>query len=63
MHTGGKCLDVQGAVYANGTPVQVYDCNGTGAQRWVLNRSPSGTQVRVANTNFCLDAGSSASSL
>ncbi|KAH6867249.1 G-X-X-X-Q-X-W domain-containing protein [Coprinopsis sp. MPI-PUGE-AT-0042] len=34
----GKCLDVRGAVFANGTPVQIYDCNGTPAQNWILNR-------------------------
>lgn len=51
-----KCIDVQGNVLANGTPVQIYDCNGTGAQRWVLQAG--GTKLRLANTNFCLDAGS-----
>ncbi|KAG5650304.1 hypothetical protein H0H81_012686, partial [Sphagnurus paluster] len=51
-----KCLDVRGAVYANGTPVQIYDCNGTGAQKWILEKA--NTQLRVAGTNFCLDAGS-----
>ncbi|MET9878476.1 RICIN domain-containing protein [Actinacidiphila glaucinigra] len=30
----GKCVDVAGADPANGTPVQLYDCNGTAAQRW-----------------------------
>ncbi|MFD4600328.1 ricin-type beta-trefoil lectin domain protein [Streptomyces sp. NPDC058464] len=30
----GKCLDVAGAGTADGTPVQLYDCNGTGAQQW-----------------------------
>ncbi|MFB7294155.1 glycoside hydrolase family 19 protein [Actinacidiphila glaucinigra] len=30
----GKCVDVAGANNANGTAVQLYDCNGTGAQRW-----------------------------
>ncbi|KAL1708044.1 ricin B lectin domain-containing protein [Schizophyllum commune] len=52
----GKCLDVQGNVQANGTPVDIYDCNGTSAQQWVLTRGS--TAVRLANTNFCLDAGS-----
>lgn len=52
-----KCMDVQGAVFANGTPVQLYDCNGSNAQQWVI-RSGTG-QIRVAGTNFCLDAGSS----
>ncbi|MFJ8915412.1 ricin-type beta-trefoil lectin domain protein [Amycolatopsis sp. NPDC102389] len=31
---GGKCVDVAGADSANGTAVQLYDCNGSGAQRW-----------------------------
>ncbi|KAF9457289.1 G-X-X-X-Q-X-W domain-containing protein [Collybia nuda] len=52
-----KCLDVRGAVFANGTPVQIYDCNGSGAQNWIVNRG--NTKVQVAGTNFCLDAGSS----
>lgn len=33
LHPNGNsnvCLDVQGNVQANGTPVQVYTCNGTG---------------------------------
>ncbi|NUP82936.1 MAG: chitinase, partial [Nonomuraea sp.] len=30
----GKCVDVAGASNANGTAVQLYDCNGTGAQIW-----------------------------
>ncbi|AZQ39796.1 chitinase [Streptomyces cyaneochromogenes] len=30
----GKCVDVAGASSANGTAVQLYDCNGTGAQTW-----------------------------
>jgi len=52
----GKCLDVRGAVYANGTPVQIYDCNQSGAQKWLINNA--NTHVRVAGTPFCLDAGS-----
>ncbi|KAF4608057.1 hypothetical protein EYR40_000400 [Pleurotus pulmonarius] len=51
-----KCLDVRGNILANGTPVQIYDCNGTGAQKWAIVRGQ--THVRVAGTNFCLDAGS-----
>ncbi|MFB8352760.1 family 16 glycosylhydrolase [Streptomyces niveus] len=31
---GGKCLDVAGANPANGTAVQLYDCNGSAAQQW-----------------------------
>jgi hypothetical protein len=31
---GGKCVDVAGASSANGTAIQLFDCNGTAAQRW-----------------------------
>jgi glucosylceramidase len=31
---GGKCVDVAGASSANGTAVQLYDCNGSTAQSW-----------------------------
>ncbi|RDB19628.1 Extracellular exo-alpha-L-arabinofuranosidase [Hypsizygus marmoreus] len=51
-----KCLDVRGNVQANGTPVQIYDCNGSGAQRWSILRG--NTTVRLSGTDFCLDAGS-----
>jgi uncharacterized protein YkwD len=30
----GKCVDVRAANPASGTPVQLYDCNGTNAQQW-----------------------------
>ncbi|MEV6056999.1 ThuA domain-containing protein [Streptomyces sp. NPDC052107] len=33
---GGKCVDVAGANTANGTAVQLYDCNGTSAQNWTV---------------------------
>jgi len=34
-----------------------FDCNGTGAQKWLISKG--NTQVKLAGTNFCLDAGSS----
>jgi chitinase len=33
---GGKCVDIAGANSANGTAVQLYDCNGTAAQHWTV---------------------------
>ena len=30
----GKCVDVAGAATANGTAVQLFDCNGSAAQQW-----------------------------
>jgi glucosylceramidase len=32
----GKCLDVANGSTADGTPVQITDCNGSTAQRWTL---------------------------
>jgi predicted alpha-1,2-mannosidase len=33
----GKCADINNSGTANGTAVQLYDCNGTDAQRWTVN--------------------------
>ncbi|KIM35511.1 carbohydrate-binding module family 13 protein [Hebeloma cylindrosporum] len=60
VRSTSKCLDVRGGVLANGTPVQIYDCNGTGAQKWVIKRG--GQQIRLSGTSFCLDAGSNPAS-
>jgi beta-glucanase (GH16 family) len=46
----GKCLDVAGANPADGTTVQLYDCNGTGAQQW--SRPGDGT---IRALGKCLD--------
>ncbi|WP_244336161.1 ricin-type beta-trefoil lectin domain protein [Streptomyces seoulensis] len=47
---GGKCLDVAGASSANGTAVQLYDCNGTAAQQWTVE-----TDGTVRALGKCLD--------
>ncbi|GAB2742945.1 CAP domain-containing protein [Kitasatospora kifunensis] len=46
---GGKCLDVRASGTANGTAVQLYDCNGTNAQNWTYN---GGTLTALGK---CLD--------
>ncbi|MFF5856472.1 lectin [Streptomyces sp. NPDC012751] len=46
----GKCLDVAGASSADGTPVQLYDCNGTGAQQWTV-----GGDGTIRALGKCLD--------
>jgi hypothetical protein len=46
----GKCLDVASANSANGTAVQLYDCNGTNAQRWTL-----GADGTLRALGKCLD--------
>ncbi|MEU3841298.1 family 16 glycosylhydrolase [Streptomyces sp. NPDC028635] len=46
----GKCADVAGANSANGTPVQLYDCNGTAAQAWT-----AGSDGTLRALGKCLD--------
>lgn len=46
----GKCLDVAGGSGANGTAVQLYDCNGSTAQQWTV--APDGS---VRALGKCLD--------
>jgi hypothetical protein len=48
----GKCLDVTGSGTANGTKVQLYDCNGSGAQQWTYTTNHS---LRNPNSGRCLD--------
>ncbi|MFJ5611300.1 glycosyl hydrolase [Streptomyces sp. NPDC093221] len=47
---GGKCVDVASASSADGTPVQLYDCNGTNAQSWTV-----GSDGTVRALGKCLD--------
>ncbi|MCG5216894.1 carbohydrate-binding protein [Streptosporangium soli] len=46
----GQCVDVAGAGTADGTKIQLYGCNGTGAQRWSL---PGDGTVRALGK--CMD--------
>ncbi|MFI0163606.1 RICIN domain-containing protein [Streptomyces sp. NPDC017095] len=50
-----KCLDVQGGKKDNGTPVQVYTCNGSAAQKWVLYGSEGSLRLQNVNAFKCLD--------
>ncbi len=53
----GKCLDIRGAKSSNGTAVQLYRCNGSGAQRW----TPTSTGT-VTALGRCLDVSGGARS-
>ncbi|MBT2540770.1 ricin-type beta-trefoil lectin domain protein [Streptomyces sp. ISL-44] len=35
---GAKCLDVKGGKAVNGTQIQLYTCNGSAAQSWILGK-------------------------
>jgi beta-glucanase (GH16 family) len=50
---GGKCVDVAGASSANGTAVQLYDCNASAAQSWTV-----GTDGTIRALGKCLDVTS-----
>ncbi|WP_426503592.1 lectin [Dactylosporangium sp. McL0621] len=47
---GGKCLDVAASGTANGTKIQLYTCNGTGAQSWT-----AGSDGTLRALGKCLD--------
>jgi hypothetical protein len=49
----GKCADVAAAGNANGTAVQLYDCNGTAAQQWTIYSDGS-----IQALGKCLDVTS-----
>jgi chitinase len=46
----GKCVDIAAASSANGTAVQLYDCNGTAAQNWTV-----ATDGTLRGLGKCLD--------
>jgi Ricin-type beta-trefoil lectin domain len=48
----GKCLDINGGGTSNGTTVDLYDCNGTGAQVW---QPQSGGALYNPQSGKCLD--------
>jgi endoglucanase len=53
----GRCVDAAAAGTANGTVVQIYDCNGTGAQQWQVRSDGS---ILNPASGRCLDIVSGA---
>jgi hypothetical protein len=53
---GGKCVDVAAASTANGTAVQLYDCNGSTAQSWTAGSGDG--SIRALGK--CLDVAGAA---
>lgn len=45
-----KCVDVPNSNFSDGVPLQMWNCNGTGAQAWTL----TGGSLRTQN-NKCMD--------
>ncbi|GAA3448925.1 ricin-type beta-trefoil lectin domain protein [Dactylosporangium matsuzakiense] len=57
IQTLGRCLDVTGGSTAGGAKLELWDCNGTGAQQW--RTTTNGTLVNPASGK-CLDSPSGA---
>ena len=56
-----KCMDVTSGSTANGAQIQLYDCNGSGAQQWL---GESNGQLLNPQSGKCLDAtGNSSANL
>jgi lysophospholipase L1-like esterase len=52
----GKCLDISGGGFADGTQLQEWDCNGTGAQAFSPRvRSDGQTELVNTRTGKCVD--------
>ncbi|HSZ30636.1 MAG TPA: RICIN domain-containing protein, partial [Pseudonocardiaceae bacterium] len=49
----GKCVDVRGGSPAPQTPVQIFTCNGTPAQRWTVTPGATGDTLQALGQ--CLD--------
>jgi hypothetical protein len=58
----GKCLDVNASGTADGTQIQIYGCNGTGAQSFEV-RDAGGGKVNLVNSSSgkCVDINGSGS--
>ena len=52
QYGSNKCLDVAGAVFSNGTNIQVDNCHGGDGQQWYYD--PQTEMLETAN-GFCLD--------
>jgi hypothetical protein len=53
LETLGRCLDINGNGTANGTQVELWDCNGVGGQKWVQQANGS---LLNPQSGRCLDA-------
>jgi hypothetical protein len=58
VNTNGLCLDVRSSGTANGTPVQIYTCNGTAAQQWTYVQA--GSTLHALGKCLDINAGGTA---
>jgi Ricin-type beta-trefoil lectin domain len=56
-----KCLDLNLSKAEDYNKIQIWKCNDTDAQKWVLGKNPDADSYQIksmANTKFCIDADS-----
>ena len=53
--SNGKCLEVAGGSPADSANIQVYEDNGTDAQRWFITRCGDGYQLRAKCTDCVIE--------
>jgi len=57
-NANGLCLDDRSSSTANGNPIQIYTCNGTGAQQWTFVEA--GSTLHVLGKCLDISAGGTA---
>jgi len=60
IHPNGdntKCVGILGGLYANGTNVDIFDCNQSVTQKWQWNGGALTSINPVDQSQWCLDAG------
>ncbi|KAF8906998.1 hypothetical protein CPB84DRAFT_1878262 [Gymnopilus junonius] len=60
IHPNGdnsKCVGILGGVYADGSAVDIYDCNGSTTQKWQFNGNSLQSVNPTDGSKWCLDAG------
>jgi len=60
IHPNGntnKCVGILGGTYANGTAVDIFDCNESATQNWQFNGDALVSVNPVDQSQWCLDAG------
>jgi len=60
IHPNGvntKCVGILGGTYADGTAVDIFDCNGSNTQKWQWNGDALTSINPADGSQWCLDAG------
>ncbi|MSP70310.1 MAG: hypothetical protein EXR20_08560 [Bacteroidetes bacterium] len=50
---GELCIDIQGGIIKNGTPIKLWEKHGGENQKWIL--TSDGSIVSALDNNYCID--------